>query len=131
MSEQPPIRCEFEAKDLILRLDRTLVCDQKAIDALVVDIMEAVSEFGCAEEKEFQARLVLEEALINAIEHGGGSDPSKEIQCSVCCDEDRGMLIVVRTCESGRSCTTASMRTPPNGCRAARRGKGRGPLRAP
>lgn len=110
MSDQPDITCEFNAKDLILRLDTTLACDIGAIDSLVGEIMEAVTEMGCAEEKEFQVRLALEEALINAIEHGCESDPTKEIQCVVCCDEDRGMLIVVR--DPGPGFDPASIPSP-------------------
>ena len=110
MSDQPEIQCEFKTKDLILRLDTTLVCDIKAIDTLVLDIMVAVSEVGCAAGKEFQVQLALEEALINAIEHGCGGDPTKEIQCSVCCDEERGMLIVVR--DPGPGFDPASIPSP-------------------
>ena len=32
----------------------------------------------------------------NAIIHGCGKDPSKHVQCTVACDEGRGLLIVVR-----------------------------------
>jgi len=96
MSDQPETSCEFSSRDLILRLDTTLVCDTGAIDALIDEIIETVTEMGCAEGKEFQVRLALEEALINAVEHGCGGDPTKEIQCSVSCDEEKGMLIVVR-----------------------------------
>jgi len=72
------------------------MCDTGAIESLIDEIMDAVAETGCAEGREFQVRLALEEALLNAVEHGCGGDPEKEIQCSVACDESRGMLIVVR-----------------------------------
>ena len=110
MSIQPDIRCEFKSKDLILRLDTTLVCDTGAIDSLIGEIMEAVTGMGCAEGKEFQVWLAMEEALLNAIEHGCGSDPTKEIQCSVCCDEERGMLIVIR--DPGPGFDPASIPSP-------------------
>ena len=96
MTDQAPAQCDFNAKDLILRLDETLVCDIEAMDKLVVDIMEAVTAMGCAEDREFEVRLALEEALMNAIEHGCGGDPDKEVQVAVCCDESKGMLIVIR-----------------------------------
>jgi serine/threonine-protein kinase RsbW len=40
--------------------------------------------------------MALREALANAVLHGCNSDPSKRIECSVTCDENRGILIVVR-----------------------------------
>ncbi|MFC1629117.1 ATP-binding protein [Gemmatimonadota bacterium] len=110
MSIQPEIRCEFKSKDLILRLDTTLVCDTGAIDSLIDEVMVAVTDTGCAAGKEFQVRLAMEEALINAIEHGCGGDPTKEIQCSVCCDEERGMLIVIR--DPGPGFDPASIPSP-------------------
>jgi len=110
MTDQSDIKCEFSSKDLILRLDETLVCDTNSINSLIVEIMEAVSEAGCAEGKEFQVQLALEEALINAIEHGCEGDPTKEIQCCVSCDEEKGMLIVVR--DPGPGFDPASIPSP-------------------
>ncbi|MEJ2111312.1 MAG: ATP-binding protein [Acidobacteriota bacterium] len=43
-----------------------------------------------------EVEQALIEALNNAIEHGSGNDPSKQVQCCVACDHERGMLIVVR-----------------------------------
>ena len=40
--------------------------------------------------------LALTEALANAVVHGAKSDPSKIIECDVACDDQQGMLIVVR-----------------------------------
>lgn len=96
MSEKPRTRCEFNAKELILRLDVTLAADTGEVEGLVDQVMEAVTEMGCAAGKEWQIRLAIDEALTNAVVHGCREDPTKEIQCSVVCDEERGMLIIIR-----------------------------------
>ncbi len=88
--------CEFHAGELLLRLDTTVRADRDAAEALIDRIMETVTGMGCAAGKEWEIRLVLNEALMNAIEHGCGGDPTKEVQCSVLCDQERGMIIVVR-----------------------------------
>ena len=96
MSEKPVIRCEFSAKELSVRLDETVAADNEEIQRLVEKVMAAVTEMGCAAGKEWQVRLAIDEALTNAVVHGCGGDPTKEIQCSVVCDDQRGMLIIIR-----------------------------------
>jgi serine/threonine-protein kinase RsbW len=96
MSGQPLTRCEFESSDLLVKVDLTLPGDVNAISPVVESVMRIVNDMGCAAGKEFEIELALREALANAIEHGSGHDPSKEIQCCVACDQARGMLIVVR-----------------------------------
>jgi len=91
-----PSRCEFDSSSLLLRIDRTVPADVNAISTIVEDLMKVIGEMGCAEGEEFEVELSLREALANAIKHGTGSDPSKEVQICVACDQDRGMLIVVR-----------------------------------
>jgi serine/threonine-protein kinase RsbW len=89
-------QCEFESEDLLVKADVTLPGDVNAIAPVVESIMRIINEMGCAAGREFEIELALREALANAIEHGSGHDPSKEIQCCVACDKARGMLIVVR-----------------------------------
>jgi len=96
MSDQPLTRCDFDSSDLLVKLDLTLPGDVKAISPVVERVMQVVTAMGCAAGKEFEIELALREALANAIEHGSGHDPSKQIQCCVACDHTRGMLIVVR-----------------------------------
>ena len=40
--------------------------------------------------------MALQEALANAVVHGAKEDPSKVVECVVMCDEQRGLLIIVR-----------------------------------
>jgi serine/threonine-protein kinase RsbW len=96
MAAQSLPRCEFEGKELLLKLDVVLQGETSAIDPVVRAIMQMVTEMKCAEGKEFEIETSLREALANAIKHGCGNDPRRQVECSVLCDEARGMLIVVR-----------------------------------
>ena len=96
MTTAHPSRCEFDSEDLLVKVDLKLPGDVEAISPIVGKVMAIVTEMGCAAGREFEIELALREALANAIEHGSGHDPSKEIQCCVACDHARGMLIVVR-----------------------------------
>jgi serine/threonine-protein kinase RsbW len=96
MSEEPLAHCEFDTARLLLRLDITVAADRQAVDRLIDQVMETAAQTGCAKGKEFEIRLALDEALTNAVVHGCRNDPAKIIQCCVACDEQQGMLIVVR-----------------------------------
>ena len=96
MAAEPLTRCDFDSSNLIVKVDLTLPGDVQAISPVVEKVTGIVQEMGCAAGKEFEIDLALREALANAIEHGSGNDPSKQIQVCVACDHERGMLIVVR-----------------------------------
>jgi serine/threonine-protein kinase RsbW len=72
-----------------------LAADVSTISPVVSWVMHLVSEMEYGAGKEFQIELALREALANAVLHGCNADPSKRIECSVTCEEDRGILIVV------------------------------------
>jgi serine/threonine-protein kinase RsbW len=110
MGAQPQPQCEFEGKDLILRFETSLPADVKRISPLVDSVMTMVGEMGCAAGKEFEVETALREALANAIIHGAGKDPTKQVQFLVACDETRGMLIVVR--DPGPGFDPASLPSP-------------------
>jgi serine/threonine-protein kinase RsbW len=110
MSAEPLTRCEFEASDLLVKVDMTLPADVHAISPVVERVMEIVTQMGCAAGREFDVELALREALANAIEHGTGHDPSKQVECCVACDQARGMLIVVR--DPGPGFDPASIESP-------------------
>lgn len=102
--------CEFDRNNLLVKLDVKLPGDVKAISPFVQGVMGVVKEMGCAAGREFEIEQALREALNNAIEHGIGHDPSKQIQCCVACDHTRGMLIVVR--DPGKGFDPASIPNP-------------------
>ncbi len=94
-NEALPI-CEFDADKLQGKLQLTLAAELARISAAVAEVMAIVGQMECAAGHEFQIETALREALANAIRHGSGNDPSKQVQCCVACDPDRGMLLVVR-----------------------------------
>ncbi len=110
MAEELLSRCEFDTGDLLVKVDLTLPGDVNAISPVVESVMRIVTEMGCAAGREFEIELALREALANAIEHGSGHDPSKQVQCCVACDHTRGMLIVVR--DPGPGFDPASIPSP-------------------
>lgn len=96
MSSDPLTRCEFDSGDLIVKVDLCLPAHVDAITPVVEQVMGIVTQMGCADGHEWEIELALREALANAVRHGGRNDPSQQIQCCVACDQERGMLIVVR-----------------------------------
>lgn len=113
MSGKPSPQCEFNASDLLVKLDMTIPGIISAIQPLVERIMSIVKEMGCAAGREFDIEQSLFEALNNAIEHGSEKDPSKLVQCCVACDKARGMLIVVR--DQGPGFNPSSIPSPISG----------------
>ncbi len=87
---------DFDPGKLKVRVRVTLAADRHAVEPVVTQVMEAVREMRCADGKEADIELALQEALANAVIHGAKEDPSKTVECLVACDEERGMLIVVR-----------------------------------
>ena len=86
---------------LMIRIEVTLNADPTAISPVVEGIMEMARRLECASGKEFEIETALREALANAIVHGCKNDPTKQVQCCVRCDEETGMVIVVRDPGSG------------------------------
>jgi serine/threonine-protein kinase RsbW len=87
---------DFDPDKLSLRVRVTLAADRKSVDPVVEQVMVAVHETRCVNGKEDAIELALQEALANAVVHGAKEDPTKIIECLVACDEDRGVLIIVR-----------------------------------
>lgn len=101
---------EFDRDDLLLRLDVTIPGDPKAISPLVDSVIALVKRMECSAGKEYEVETGLREALANAIRHGCRHDPSRMVQCAVACDQDRGVLIVVR--DPGAGFDPASIASP-------------------
>jgi serine/threonine-protein kinase RsbW len=96
MTDETPRRCEFDREQLVVRIERTIPGTVEAIPLVVQEIMAIVAEMGCAAGSEFEIEVSVNEALANAVEHGCGHDPSKEVAIRVDCDPEQGMLIMVR-----------------------------------
>ncbi len=87
---------DFDPDKLTLRVRVTLAADRRAVDPVVQQVMESIRQMKCMDGKEDAIELALQEALANAVVHGAKEDPSKTVECVVACDEERGMLIIVR-----------------------------------
>jgi serine/threonine-protein kinase RsbW len=103
-------RCEFDTEKLILRLDTVIDGHPGAVAPAVESVMQIVRAMGCAEGKEHDIEIALQEALANAVLHGCKSDPNKKVEFCVACDESRGMLIVIR--DPGDGFDPASIPSP-------------------
>lgn len=88
--------CDFDSEKLVMKLKVALAAERSAVDPVVQNIMGVVRGMQCAVGKEDDIELALTEALANAVVHGAKEDPSKVVECIVACDEQRGMLIMVR-----------------------------------
>jgi serine/threonine-protein kinase RsbW len=97
----------------MMKLRVSLSAERKAVDPVVRNVMEIVRDMHCATGKEDDIELALTEALANAVVHGAKEDPSKTVECIVACDEQRGMLIMVR--DPGPGFDPKSIPNPCNG----------------
>ncbi len=95
-SEEQFPEYNFDPEKLNLRVQVTLAATRDAVDPVVEQVMEAVRQMKCVDGKEDAIELALQEALANAVVHGAKEDPSKVVECLVACDEQRGILIIVR-----------------------------------
>jgi serine/threonine-protein kinase RsbW len=87
---------DFDPDKLTLRVRVTLAADRNAVEPVVAQVMETVRQLKCVDGKEDAIELALEEALANAVVHGAKEDPSKIVECLVACEEERGIIIIVR-----------------------------------
>jgi len=88
--------CEFDSKQLLLKMQKTMKGSIEAIPPFVDEIMKIVESMGCAAGKEREVEMALLEALANAVQHGCKNDPNKNVEVCAACDEARGLLIVIR-----------------------------------
>jgi serine/threonine-protein kinase RsbW len=101
---------EFSADSWVVTYDRVFPADPSEIDRVVESVMAIVGQIGCADGREHDIELALREALANAIRHGCKNDSSKQVQCTVACDEHQGMLVVVR--DSGEGFDPSTVPSP-------------------
>ena len=87
---------DFDPRKLRLRVQVTLAADRKSVEPVVEQVMQAVRDTNCLNGKEDAVELALQEALANAVVHGAKEDASKVVECVVACDDQRGVLIIVR-----------------------------------
>src|SRR5271165_2016791 len=95
-SEEQFPEYDFDPAKLNLRVRVTLAADRKSVDPVVAQVMETVRQMKNVDGKEDAIELALQEALANAVVHGAKEDPTKIVECLVVCDDQRGVLIIVR-----------------------------------
>jgi serine/threonine-protein kinase RsbW len=95
-SEEEIPEYDFDPEKLNLRVRVKLAADRKSVDPVVTQVMEAIRDTKCMNGKEDSIELALQEALANAVVHGAKEDHTKIVECLVACDEQRGVLIIVR-----------------------------------
>jgi len=74
----------------------TIPADPAAIPAVTEGVTQVLQEKKWAEDDVMAVELALQEAVANAIRHGCRGDKSKQLQCSVTCDEGGEVVITVR-----------------------------------
>ncbi|HET9697253.1 MAG TPA: ATP-binding protein [Terriglobales bacterium] len=87
---------EFVPGRIKLRIDVSMSAEVESISPVVAGILAMAAQMQCASGKELEVETALREALANAITHGCNCDPNQVIHCSVACDEQHGILIIVR-----------------------------------
>ncbi len=77
-------------------LDRTAGSDPPGKDELVDAVVEVLSREGCLDpgEEEAHARLCIDEAVVNAMEHGNGFRPEKHVRVRAFVEEGRWGVLV-------------------------------------
>jgi len=87
---------DFFVDRLRVKININLSADLNKLSDVVDGVITMLKAMDCGCGKEFQLEISLREALANAIIHGCGKDSNKRVQCTVACDEGRGLLIVIR-----------------------------------
>jgi|SRR5882762_1016934 len=87
---------DFDPDKLKLQIRVTLAADRKSVEPVVAQVMDTIRHVNCVDGKEDAIELALQEALANAVVHGAKEDPKKVVECLVACEEERGIIIIVR-----------------------------------
>ena len=88
----------------------TIPADPRQIPKVTDGVTQVLQEKGWPEQDVMAVELALQEAVANAIRHGCHGDASKELQCSVTCDNDGEVVITVR--DPGTGFDPASIANP-------------------
>jgi anti-sigma regulatory factor (Ser/Thr protein kinase) len=74
----------------------TIPADPRQIPKVTDGVTQVLQEKGWPEQDVMAVELALQEAVANAIRHGCHGDASKELQCSVSCNDEGEVVITVR-----------------------------------
>ena len=76
-------------------LHLTISAKSEAVASATDQIAETLTQLAVPEQKRLEICLAVQEALVNGVVHGCGSDPSKSVTCRLQCDGDGRIIIVV------------------------------------
>jgi anti-sigma regulatory factor (Ser/Thr protein kinase) len=77
-------------------LDIVIPADTAAMQKVIAGVNELLSRKQWPENEIGEVELAVQEALANAIRHGCGNDPDKQVQCCITFDATGELVIVVR-----------------------------------
>jgi len=77
-------------------LDISMPATSEAIATVADNISESLTQLQVPEQKRFEIALAVQEALANAVVHGCGNDPSKQVRCRLQTDP-RGRIVIIVT----------------------------------
>ena len=103
LQTSPVGSCPLQRDKLVSKFCEVIPSTLDALDTIVEQVMRVVKTMCCAPEEIEDVELALREALVNAILHGNQNDPTKRVvvACFCECEEDGGLLLVVRDEGSG------------------------------
>ncbi len=105
-----PPQCTFSEENLKVLFEAVFPAAISEIEKIVSRVMGAISRAGCAPRKKDQISLAVREALANAVVHGARFDAEQKIQICVACDEEKGVLILIK--DPGTGFDPASIPSP-------------------
>jgi len=76
-------------------LDLSMPADSEAIATVVDTLSETLAQLEVPEQKRLEVALAVQEALANAVVHGCGNDPSKQVRCRLKSDPHGRIVIIV------------------------------------
>jgi serine/threonine-protein kinase RsbW len=76
--------------------DVSMPATSEAIATVVDTISDTLTQLQVPEQKRFEIALAVQEALANAVVHGCGNDPSKQVRCRLQTDP-RGRIVIIVT----------------------------------
>jgi serine/threonine-protein kinase RsbW len=76
-------------------LHLTVPAHFEAVATAADTIAETLSQLEVPEQKRLEIGLAVQEALVNAVVHGCGSDPTKNVTCRMQSDDDARIIIIV------------------------------------
>jgi anti-sigma regulatory factor (Ser/Thr protein kinase) len=88
----------------------TIPADPREIPKLTDGVTQVLEEKGWPEADVMAVELALQEAVANAIRHGCDGDATKQLQCSVACDDAGEIVISVR--DPGKGFDPATVANP-------------------